>query len=255
MAQAAFKPCEICDGKLAHHYCQQCDQLFCESCKTSHLRTKISKNHTFSIGRDSHQEEKTFCADHEEPFIFHCVDCDIVVCKICAVKRHNRHNMSEINESVLKLKEQLTKYAELKVKGLRKDIAMLDQKTMEYQSEVKSAIQAIIEDSERMKDLIDRKAGELIKSLKEYEEMNLKILSTANSKFSYNLHKVKNVQTTIEDAANMSDVALFPKLQQLQAELDKMETTRTPGIPIARYTRNKISQKEINTLFGDLSFR
>ncbi|CAC5392647.1 unnamed protein product [Mytilus coruscus] len=254
MAQAAFKSCEICDGGLAHHYCQQCDQLFCENCKTSHLRTKISKNHTFSIGRDSHQEEKLFCAEHEEPFIFYCVDCDTVVCKLCAVKTHNRHYMSEINESVLKLKEQLTKYAESKVKGLRKDIEMLDQKTMEYQSEVRSVIQSIIEDSERMKDLIDRKAGELIKSLKEDEERNLKILSTANSKFSYNLHKVNKVQTTIEDAAYMSDVALLPKLQQLQAEIDKMETIRTPGIPTVRYTRKKISQNETSKLFGDLSF-
>ncbi|CAG2232257.1 unnamed protein product [Mytilus edulis] len=88
-----------------------------------------------------------------------------------------------------------------------------------------------------MKDLIDRKAGELIKIFKE-DEMNLKILSTANSKFSYNLHKVNLIQTAIEDAANMSDVALFPKLPQRQAEIDKMETTRTPGIPIVRYTRS-----------------
>lgn len=161
--------------------------------------------------------------------------------------------MVEINESVLNLKEQLTKYAKLKVKGLRKDIGKMDQETMEYQSEVRSVIQSFIEDSERMKDLIDRKAGELIKSLKEDEERNINILSTANIKFSYNLHKVNRVQTTIEKAAYMSDGAILSKLQQLQA--DKMETTRTPGIPIVRYTRNRISQNEINTLFGDLSFR
>ncbi|XP_052098020.1 E3 ubiquitin-protein ligase TRIM71-like isoform X2 [Mytilus californianus] len=254
MAQTAFKSCEICDGGLGHQYCQQCDQLFCKNCKTSHLRTKISKNHTFFIGRNINQEEQQFCAEHDESFIFYCVDCDTVVCKICAVKRHNRHDMSEINESVLKLKVQLKKYAESKVKGLRKDIEKLDGETIEYQSEVQSVIQSIIEDSERMNALIDRKTDELIKSVKEVEERNLKILSTANSKFSNNLHKVNRVQRTIKDSAYMSDVALLPKLQQLQAEIYKIEPTRTPGIPTVRYSTKKISHSDTGKLFGDLSF-
>ncbi|VDI40867.1 Hypothetical predicted protein [Mytilus galloprovincialis] len=105
MAQVACKSCDICDGGPGRHFCQQCDQLFCENCKTSHLRTKISKNHIFSSGLNINQEKKTFCSDHNESFIFRCIDCDTAVCQICAVKKHNRHNMLGIGES-LNVKEE-----------------------------------------------------------------------------------------------------------------------------------------------------
>lgn len=69
----------IVHGDPGRHYCQQCDQLFCVSCKTSHLRTKISKNQTFVCGKNINQDEKPICSEHDEPFIFHCNDCDKAV--------------------------------------------------------------------------------------------------------------------------------------------------------------------------------
>ena len=54
MAEAASKTCEICTRASGVHVCIQCDQLFCEDCKISHLRLKVCRNHTFLSGPNIH---------------------------------------------------------------------------------------------------------------------------------------------------------------------------------------------------------
>jgi hypothetical protein len=66
----------------------QCDQLFCEDCKISHLRLKVCRNHTFLSGANIHvqQKAKVECADHKEDFIFFCEECDVLICRVCTTK-------------------------------------------------------------------------------------------------------------------------------------------------------------------------
>ncbi|CAC5371692.1 unnamed protein product [Mytilus coruscus] len=181
MAKAASESCEICEGGTGHHYCQQCDQIFCDNCKTAHLRIKTTKCHTFQSVRKINPEENLFCSEHDEPFIFHCVDCDTVVCQTCVVKKHNRHDMISIKDSVLKLKEQLETCVESKSKAISNDSKQLKQGDKVYRSDAKAVIKSITEDATRMKDWIDAKAEAFIKLVKEIEAKNHKILSKAYS--------------------------------------------------------------------------
>ncbi|XP_063413882.1 E3 ubiquitin-protein ligase TRIM9-like [Mytilus trossulus] len=255
MAQAASKSCEICVSGPGRHFCQQCDQLFCDGCKTSHLRTKISKTHSFIGASNLILEDKSFCSEHDEPFIYHCLDCNTAVCQVCAVKKHNRHNMSEIKESALQLKEQLIKCIYSKVQTIGNDIQQLEQGTRGYRSDVKIVIQSITEDVNNKKLLIDRKAEELIKTLKAQEERNLQNLSASNTELKVALTKVNTIQRAIRETANMSEVELLPKLKNLQNEVDKIGTNKVPDIPKVKYTQKNISETAIENLLGELSYR
>lgn len=255
MAQAASKYCEICASGPGRHYCQQCQQFFCNNCKASHLRTKISKHHLFSGGPSINPAEKLSCSEHDEPFIFYCIDCDSVVCKRCVVKRHNRHNMSEINESVLKLKAKLAQDVESSVNGLMNDIAHVEDGIREYKSENKSIIKAINKDAKRMKDLIDQKAEKLINSVQKNGEKNIQILSTAYTELKDTFYRVDKIQMSIVNTVKISDVALLQKIKQLQARYDKIERKKVPYILKDEYSGKEITQIEIEKLFGELHSR
>lgn len=255
MAQAASKSCEICDSSIGRYYCQQCDQMFCENCRSAHLRIKTTKNHTFLRGRNINPEEKPFCSKHDEPLIFHCKDCDTAVCHKCAVQDHNRHNMSGIKESVLKLKEQLTKRVDSMCKDLNTDINQIQKGNIDFQSDVKTAIDSITEDAKQMKDSIDTNAEELIKSVNEIEEKNRRILSTANDEFNDSFLKINKVKKTIADTSRMSDVAMLPKIKQLQTEIDRLVTKKVSSMPTIKYHRKKLSKNDSGNLFGKLISR
>ncbi|VDH91912.1 Hypothetical predicted protein [Mytilus galloprovincialis] len=63
MAQAASKTCEICISAIGSQYCLECEQYFCENCKTFHSRQKISKTHQFQSSSDVIPEGKSFISE------------------------------------------------------------------------------------------------------------------------------------------------------------------------------------------------
>lgn len=44
MAQAAIETC-LCSRASAEYFCMECEQYFCDTCRISHKRAKVSKNH------------------------------------------------------------------------------------------------------------------------------------------------------------------------------------------------------------------
>ncbi|XP_071124343.1 transcription intermediary factor 1-beta-like [Mytilus edulis] len=177
MAQAASKTCEICVSGPGHNYCEQCDQLFCDGCKISHLRTKMSKNHTFLSGPNINTEVKLYCKEHDENFIYYCMECSLPVCKICAIKNHKKHDLSEIKESLESIKAEVKIDVETKIKKLQSKIADINQGTHTYQADVQKVIQAIQEEGRHLKEMIDKKVEGLIITLKEKDTRNVKAMS------------------------------------------------------------------------------
>lgn len=97
-AQVVISKCDICNqGVDARFYCQECAQEMCQSCKTTHLRMNISRNHTvICIVKDNglsvHDMETCFIHPNE-PIQIYCLTCDIPVCHICTDgKTHNNHD-------------------------------------------------------------------------------------------------------------------------------------------------------------------
>ena len=42
---ASGRQCELCERRAATHWCEECEQCVCNSCKTIHLKAKSSRNH------------------------------------------------------------------------------------------------------------------------------------------------------------------------------------------------------------------
>jgi hypothetical protein len=66
----------------------------------SHLRSTISRNHTFMTGPNINTEKKAGgCTDHNEDFIYLCENCDQLICRLCVTKAHKTHPVVDIKDS------------------------------------------------------------------------------------------------------------------------------------------------------------
>ena len=256
MAQAASKSCEICIGAPGLHYCTQCDQLFCDGCKTLHQRTKSTQNHTFLCGLNINPEEKLLCQEHSNDFMFNCVQCDGPVCQTCVVSTHSGHKMVSISDSVGTIKDDITKQLLEKISALQSIIAQTETGTNNYKANVAEAITSIKQAGESIKTLVDSRVEFLVKSLEDKETKNLCTLSTAHKNLKETLNIVLEKEQIVENIQKTGgEAAILQKLKTIKTEVDKIETYQVSQFPTTNYTQKTVTNNEIENLFGHLSHR
>ena len=255
MAQAASKTCEICVSGPGHNYCEQCDQLFCDGCKISHLRTKMSKNHTFLSGPNINPEVKLYCKEHDENFIYYCKECNMPICKICVIKKHKSHDFAEIKESTEGIKAEVKKGLDMKMQNLQSKIADIDQGSNQYQADVNGVVNAIREEGRHLKDLIDRKVESLVKSVKEKETKNLQILKSIKNESETTLDRAKEQQKFYQDTQGIKDTTkLIQTLKKVKSQIDQIQEIQIPIMPSVKYAIKTVTESEIGKLFGEIQF-
>ncbi|CAC5416866.1 unnamed protein product [Mytilus coruscus] len=110
MAQSPVRSCEICENSPGSRYCTVCEQCFCKSCETSHLKTKSCRNHVFQDADISNPEVKTLiCKQHGEKFTYYCNTCKLLTCNICLPTLHNKHDFCLIYDAASKARSRLNK--------------------------------------------------------------------------------------------------------------------------------------------------
>ncbi|CAG2209944.1 unnamed protein product [Mytilus edulis] len=255
MAQAAASTCEICTAGPGEHYCQQCDQLFCGSCKLSHLRTKISKNHTFLSGPSINKEEKLFCTEHEEMFLFYCDDCDTPVCRICSVEKHSRHLMTDLTKSAEKLRFEVVKNIEAKVTTSKVNLSKIEKETKTYRDEVKAVIKTITEEGNYWKNLIDKKVGSFVRLLHDEEQKTIQNITALTKVYRRDIENCQQWEKKIKEMETMADVLLFERLKKLKVDVDNIDLKPVPEGSYVSYRNKKPSGTEIDSLFGEMQFK
>ncbi|CAC5378305.1 TRIM9_67 [Mytilus coruscus] len=255
MAQAASKTCEICVCSPGYNYCEQCDQLFCNGCKISHLRTKMSKNHTFLSGLNINPNIKQFCKEHDENFIYYCMECDTPICKICVIKKHKAHDFVEIKESTEGIKAEVKKDIETKIKNIQSNIAEVDQGSHTYQADVKEVIQAIKEEGRKLKEMIDKKVEALINTVRQKDAKSVQNLQSVGNELKTALDKAKEQQKFYQDTQKIKDTTkLLQKLKQIKSQIEQKEEIQIPVMPSVKYAQQKATESEVEKLFGELTF-
>ena len=256
MAQAASKTCEFCNRASGVHFCIECDQLFCEECKVSHLRLKLCRNHSFLSGPNIQQKAKVECTDHKEDFLFFCEECDVLICRVCATKTHKKHDIIDIRDSVKELESKIPKYLNSKVDDYRSNTKNIDDRVEGYKAEVEETVKTILEQGKDIKELVDRKVDSLIKALRERESIELQSLSQANTECTDLLEEGRKQQELYQDLLQMGDkAASLQKLRKLKSDIDQMKTIEVKRLPSTAYNRNSVKVQDVEILFGKLNFQ
>ncbi|CAG2245447.1 TRIM9_67 [Mytilus edulis] len=228
MAQAAASTCQICTGGPGQHYCQQCDQLFCGSCKLSHLRAKISKNHTFLSGPNINKEEKLLCTEHKESFLFYCRDCETPVCKICTVEKHSRHLMTDLTRSTVQLRSELSKNIDAKVTTSKLSLSKIEKETKAYREEVKAVIKTITEEGNYWKNLIDTKVDSFVRLVQNEEQKALQNMSALLKIYRGVFENYQQWQKNIKEMESIEDTLLLQKLRKLKVDVGNIDLKQIP---------------------------
>ncbi|CAC5426100.1 unnamed protein product [Mytilus coruscus] len=252
MAQAAASTCEICIGGPGEHYCQQCNQLFCGSCKLSHLRANICKNHTFLSGPK--KEDKLLCTEHEERCLSYCHDCDTTVCRVCSVERHSRHLMTDLAKSTIKLRSELAKQIELKVATSKQSISKIEKETQTYRDKVKAVIKTITDEGNYWTKLINEKIEALIKSVQDREQKEIQSMAAYSEVYKGVVETCQTWQKSIKKMETTEDVLMLQKLKQLKTDVDQIVLKPIPDAPSVSYRNKKHSATQIDNLFAELQF-
>ncbi|XP_076072132.1 E3 ubiquitin-protein ligase TRIM45-like [Mytilus galloprovincialis] len=255
MAQAASKTCEICVSGPGHNYCEQCNQLFCDGCKISHLRTNMSKSHTFLSGPNINPEVKLYCKEHDENFIYYCMECNTAICKICVIKKHKSHDFAEIRESTEGIRNEVKMAIDMKMRNLQSKIEDIDQGTHTYQADVQKVIQSIREEGKRLKEMIDQKVEGLINTVKENDTWNVQTLQSVRNELKTALDKAKEQQKCYQNTQGIKDTSkLLQKLKQMKSQIHQIQEIQIPIMPSVKYAKKTVAEGEIGKLVGELTF-
>jgi len=253
MAQAANKTCEICIRASGLHYCTQCDQVFCDDCKMSHLRSKISRNHIFLSGPNINTEKKVGCTDHNEDFIYLCEDCDQLICRLCVTKAHRKHAVLDIKDSNKKVETEISAYLDSKVTNVRSSAKLIEGRKNTYKTEIDGTVKVIIEQGNLIKEMVDKKVESLIKALRERESIELQSLFKANKDCKDLLEEATRHQGIYQDMTKECDeVALFQKMKKFKSDMKSIEVIKLPS---ATYSRKNVSFSDVEKLLGNLVFQ
>ncbi|XP_071127144.1 transcription intermediary factor 1-beta-like [Mytilus edulis] len=255
MAQAAASTCEICTAGPGEYYCQQCDQSFCGSCKSSHLRTKSCKNHTFLSGPNINKEEKLLCTEHEEIYLFYCHDCETPVCRMCSVEKHSRHLMTDLTKSTEKLRFEVVKNIEAKVATSKVNLSKIEKETKTYRDEVRAVIKTITEEGNYWKNLIDKKVGNCVRLLHDEEQKTLQNITALTKVYRGVFENCQQWEKKIKEMETMADILLIQKLKKLKVDVDNIDLKPVPERSYVSYRNKKLSGTEIDSLFGRSSLR
>ena len=256
MAQAANKTCEICMRAPGLHYCTQCEQVFCDDCRLSHLRSKISRSHIFLSGTNINTEKKVGCTDHGEDFIYLCENCDKLICRLCVTKAHKAHAVVDIKDSNKEMQTEISKYLDSKVHNVRSSAKLIEGKAKTYKTEVETTVKVIIEHGNLIKSMVDKKVDALIKVLREREIIELQSLTKANTDCKDLLGEATRQQQIYQDMIKQcGEVALYQKMKKIKSDIDNLKSVDVTGLPLATYNRKNVNFSDVERLFGNVTFQ
>ncbi|XP_052077319.1 tripartite motif-containing protein 29-like [Mytilus californianus] len=215
----------------------------------------MTKNHTFLSGSNINPEVKQYCNEHDENFIYYCMECDTLICKICVIENHKKHDLCEINTSTEINKAEIESEINIKLNKLNTNIMGIEQGTNAYQCDVDGVMHAIRKEGIRLKELIDTQVEDLIRSVKEQHTTQLQTLQSIGNAFKTDLNKVKEQHRIYQEAQQITETsALLLKLKEIKSQIATVELKQLTVMPSVKYVKNRAPRSEIKKLIGDLTF-
>ena len=181
------RSCGQCNSLDVVIFCSQCNDFLCGQCQEAHKRMAVFIEHRDSLlplGQ-AKKKPKYKCSQHPKEFVeVYCINCEVVVCRDCALYSHQNHRFKPAEKAAAEIKQKLssnstTLNARLKTfQHHSKTIAKVEQHVTTYPDQLKASITSTFDD--------------LIRALHQRKQTLLNEVDTKYNSFSKVLWAEKN---------------------------------------------------------------
>lgn len=263
-ARLSNRKCELCETNNIQWKCLTCEEIMCDQCKKSHLKSKIARDHKVKLLDDKASlhlgtvTDSTKCEVHTSEIVqMFCTNCEIMVCTECIVSgSHQNHCFSKLQDVVK------TKYEELmKIKEALKQacstftysINAIDVQKLDYSKGISDLRNEIKNRNAELKSYVDEETNELLKQVQEIETEN----QTKMKEAKIHLQKyVNNLKSLIKECENKDKNNKFEFVRFVSDVGAKMEDYKSCLAPDPMsppvFIKQTTDPKAIRGVFGYL---
>ncbi|XP_071144037.1 E3 ubiquitin-protein ligase TRIM71-like [Mytilus edulis] len=251
MAQAASKTCEICMSAPGSQYCLDCEQYYCENCKSLHKRQKSSTNHQFQHASALIPEGKSKCNQHKEEYTLMCNTCNVPVCTSCVTGNHNGHKFSKLVDVIAKLRGENEKQVRDKTNEANQNITKIEDSLISFDNALGSVIKAINDQGNMIKSMVDKSIAQMIAVVKEQSKTEknklMNILSAAKSV----LVAGQNLDKRRRDLdKTRPDESMVQQINTMKEEINRLHIDSLPEFPKISFDSKTVTEDDIRQLIG-----
>ena len=186
--------------------CLTCSAYLCESCCTIHRKLHLTKDHDVkTLEEIKHSDKKTgirslhkkhYCIEHKDKQLeLYCKTCKKVICLVCAVVNHNKHDCAVINEVRAEIQKELEKQiSELHTKGVEfQDHQKSTENLLRISNEAaKSSKKEINKACDGLIQAIESRRAQLLSDVNKLHEAEMKQITTESESVALSLLRISD---------------------------------------------------------------
>ena len=229
--------CEQCAGEKSVAFCRQCAEFICGDCSRSHMKMKVFSGHVVASLEDLKkggvkniplkEAPAAACADHGEPKILFCFDCERLICRDCTIIEHKEHKFEFVKkcapEGRRRLRESLVPLQEVRadMAGAEKRVVSEEAKVERQREEVCGAIQ---QSFEQLKAVLERRKAELAGKVCSLAQEKKNALAAQKTVLQVAQKEIQLLTELVErNVESTSDQDLMSIRRQLQSKMEEEE--------------------------------
>ena len=229
--------CEQCARDKSVAFCQQCAEFICGDCVAIHKRIKVFAGHVVASLEDLKkggvkniplkETPAAACADHGEPMILFCFDCERLICRDCTIIEHKEHKFEFVKkcapEGRRRLRESLAPLQEVQadMAGAEKRVVSEEAKVERQREEVCGAIQ---QSFEQLKAVLERRKAELVGKVSSLAQEKKNALAAQKTVLQVAQKEIQLLTELVErNVESTSNQDLMSIRRQLQSKMEEEE--------------------------------
>ena len=262
--------CGNCEKKKdLKFYCSDCNTFLCEECAGAHSKWKLFKgHHVKEIGKfessdvQDYARKSNLCKKHKDELRFYCENCNICICRDCAILEHRdnrKHNIVSLEQGFENKKSDITskmKDVEAIASRLRHQKQTLEKKNVRMLGSIDQATSEIHRVAEQWISFIRQNEAAMTKTLLEQKNSFQGTFSTQMSRLDEKLIEIDNslvFSSDVLDRENLPEILNVEEILDQRFQELSLEFLVSLNFSYVKYVPNDASPS-MNDFLGKLMF-